>query len=169
MQALGINPSGPISSEQADKIKALVWSSRKARERQLRDAAKGPRPLNPLPVIDIHEGSESPPEDVLFWAMSQRSLLIGVFSQQYKIGPYSVDFGFPDIKLAVEVDGKAYHSSPADLERDRRRTAYLAKCGWTVIRFRASDVFANSMTIADKIARTVSGLQAQKGLKEAWE
>lgn len=45
-----------------------------------------------------------------------------------------VDFYWPTRGLAVEVDGKAYHSAPRDFERDRQRDSELAAIGVRVVR-----------------------------------
>lgn len=47
---------------------------------------------------------------------------------------FEVDFYWPQRQLVVEVDGRAFHSSPADFERDRARDAELAAVGIRVIR-----------------------------------
>jgi very-short-patch-repair endonuclease len=46
-----------------------------------------------------------------------------------------VDFVWRDRRLVVEVDGYAYHRSPAAFERDRERDVLLTTKGWTVLRF----------------------------------
>ena len=45
-----------------------------------------------------------------------------------------VDFYWPRRQLVVEVDGRAFHSSPLDFERDRTRDAELAAIGIRVVR-----------------------------------
>jgi very-short-patch-repair endonuclease len=45
-----------------------------------------------------------------------------------------VDFYWPRRQLVVEVDGRAFHSSPLDFERDRARDAELAAVGIRVVR-----------------------------------
>jgi very-short-patch-repair endonuclease len=69
------------------------------------------------------------------------------FEEEYVIGPFSVDFAFPVHKIAVESDGDYYHVNPEfypngpenamqrrNFGRDKAKNAYLATCGWTVIR-----------------------------------
>jgi very-short-patch-repair endonuclease len=46
-----------------------------------------------------------------------------------------LDAAWPDVKLAVELDGAAFHGSPEARERDLRRDAALAALGWVVLRF----------------------------------
>lgn len=51
------------------------------------------------------------------------------------VGRYEVDFLWRDVRLAVEIDGYAFHSSKKMFEGDRRRDADLAAHGFQVIRF----------------------------------
>ena len=51
-----------------------------------------------------------------------------------RVGPYEVDFLWPDASLVVEVDGFAFHSTRAAFERDRRRDAELHRAGLHVLR-----------------------------------
>ncbi|MEM7287255.1 MAG: DUF559 domain-containing protein [Actinomycetota bacterium] len=48
---------------------------------------------------------------------------------------YRLDFAFPHAKVAVEYDGEAFHSSPAQLRRDAARQRHLEDAGWRVLRF----------------------------------
>jgi very-short-patch-repair endonuclease len=47
---------------------------------------------------------------------------------------YRVDLGFEEERVAVEMDGERWHSTPQQRERDRRRDAALAAIGWVVLR-----------------------------------
>jgi very-short-patch-repair endonuclease len=59
--------------------------------------------------------------------------------QQHRIvlpsGPVHLDAAWPDVKLAIELDGAAFHGSNEARERDLARDAALAALGWLVIRF----------------------------------
>jgi hypothetical protein len=59
--------------------------------------------------------------------------------QQYRVllagGSVRLDAAWPDVKLAVELDGAAFHGSHDARERDLRRDAALAALGWVVLRF----------------------------------
>lgn len=50
-------------------------------------------------------------------------------------GEVHLDAAWPEVKLAVELDGAAFHSSREARERDLRRDAALAARGWLVLRF----------------------------------
>jgi hypothetical protein len=60
-------------------------------------------------------------------------------AQQHRVvlpdGPVLLDAAWPEVKLAVELDGAAFHGSPEARERDLRRDAALAALGWVVLRF----------------------------------
>ncbi len=57
--------------------------------------------------------------------------------QQYRIGPYTVDFAFPRARLVVEADGAAYHH---DQERERRRDEEIRRRGWHIKHFTGTDI-----------------------------
>ncbi len=48
---------------------------------------------------------------------------------------YRIDQAYPTERVAVELDGEAFHSSREQRERDRRRDVALALLGWLTLRF----------------------------------
>lgn len=59
---------------------------------------------------------------------------LGLPAVNSRVGGHEIDFFWPAERLAVEVDGFAYHSSPRAFERDRRRDAEFAALGVRVVR-----------------------------------
>jgi REase_MTES_1575 len=61
------------------------------------------------------------------------------YRQQHEVrlpyGTVALDVAWPAVKLAIELDGAAFHGSRAARERDLRRDAALAAEGWLVLRF----------------------------------
>jgi very-short-patch-repair endonuclease len=61
------------------------------------------------------------------------------YRQQYRVQLRTthadLDVAWPEVRLAVELDGAAFHGSPEQRERDLRRDAALAAVGWLVLRF----------------------------------
>jgi very-short-patch-repair endonuclease len=47
---------------------------------------------------------------------------------------YRLDMAYEAERVAVELDGRAYHSSPEQWERDTRRDLALATMGWQTVR-----------------------------------
>ena len=50
-------------------------------------------------------------------------------------GPGRVDFAYPDERIAIELDGRRWHSDAAAFESDRRRDQRALLQGWRTIRF----------------------------------
>lgn len=60
--------------------------------------------------------------------------------QQYLVnlpsGPFHIDFAYPEARLAIELDGYAYHSDREQFDEDRARSNELQLfLGWYVLRF----------------------------------
>jgi very-short-patch-repair endonuclease len=53
---------------------------------------------------------------------------------------WKLDFAFPDAKLAIEVDGWAYHSDVERFRADRRKGNALVRAGWKLLRFTWHDL-----------------------------
>jgi Protein of unknown function (DUF559) len=53
--------------------------------------------------------------------------------QQYRVGPYSLDFAWPKLKIALEADGSV-HRFVKTIVHDRERDAWLRDEGWLVFR-----------------------------------
>ena len=56
---------------------------------------------------------------------------------------YRLDLAYDDERLNIELDGRAYHSSPQQWERDIARDLALATAGWQTIRFSHAQLFGN--------------------------
>lgn len=57
-----------------------------------------------------------------------------------EVGPYLIDVAFPDQRVAVELDGWAWHSDQERFRRDRRKGNELTLAGWTVLRITWHDL-----------------------------
>lgn len=51
-----------------------------------------------------------------------------------------IDVAFPEQRLAIEVDGRAYHASSERFQADRTRQNELVNGGWRVLRFTWADI-----------------------------
>jgi very-short-patch-repair endonuclease len=60
-------------------------------------------------------------------------------TRQYAVAlPFAtvhLDAAIPELRIAIELDGAAFHGSVEDRERDTRRDAALSALGWVVLRF----------------------------------
>lgn len=59
------------------------------------------------------------------------------FTQEMRMGRYSVDFALTDYGVALEMDGTYWHRDKA---RDARKDGFLRKHGWRVVRVAEADV-----------------------------
>jgi very-short-patch-repair endonuclease len=87
--------------------------------------------------------------------------LLGLpYISQYKVrrrirGCYYLDFGFPDIKLAIECDGRDFHSTPTQIRNDLRRQGELEQLGWCVLRFTGSQINTSPRSCAQAIQNQI--------------
>lgn len=69
-----------------------------------------------------------------------------------------IDFAYPHLRLAIEVDGFGPHSSPRAFQSDIDRQNALVALGWTVIRFTWHDVVRRPAKVAEAIRSTLAAL-----------
>ena len=77
------------------------------------------------------------------------------FKRQYPIGAYYVDFYCYKARLIVELDG-SQHTNPQSIAYDNRRTEFLEKQGFLVLRISNLDIWKNFdgvCTYIDMLAR----------------
>ncbi len=67
---------------------------------------------------------------------------------------YRPDFAYPDVKVAIEVDGYQNRTDMKSLVRDARKATAFAKAGWTVPHFTWPDV----KHAPERVARDVIGI-----------
>ncbi|WP_440712026.1 DUF559 domain-containing protein [Gordonia sp. FQ] len=60
--------------------------------------------------------------------------------QQYPFQGWAVDFAWPGLKVAVEIDGWAYHRDHKSFLRDMRKRNALARAGWVTLSFSWHDL-----------------------------
>lgn len=77
----------------------------------------------------------------------------GTVAQQFSIGRYRLDFAWPDIKVALEVDG-AQHRGPEQAVSDAFRDAFLRGKGWLV--FRVDDINVNRLSGLENMKRQLA-------------
>lgn len=66
-----------------------------------------------------------------------------------------VDFAYPELKIAIEVDGYDKHSSVAAFQSDRTRQNDLVELGWTILRFTWDDIVHRPETVATRVRRVL--------------
>lgn len=72
-----------------------------------------------------------------------------------------VDFAFPDLRLAIEVDGFGVRTNRHVFQEERRRQNDFALDGWTILRFTWHDITKDPDYVVRKIAETLTTLGYQ--------
>lgn len=73
-----------------------------------------------------------------------------------------LDAAWPEARVAVELDGAAFHGSAADRERDTRRDVALAALGWVVLRFSYRRLMTDPAGCRREIEAVVRGRLADR-------
>jgi len=90
------------------------------------------------------------------WSKLRRKQVLGVqFYRQKPIGDYIADFYAPKANLVVEVDG-SQHLEPAQIDHDRRRTAFLESQGLRVLRFDNRQILQELDSVMESIYRALA-------------
>lgn len=74
---------------------------------------------------------------------------------------YKIDLAWPDIRLAVEIDGN-YHLTAIQRGKDRIRDTFLKACGWTVLRFSNNRVIRDVIQVRGSIELAISKLKDEQ-------
>lgn len=106
-----------------------------------------------LELRDTSAPLESPLETRFFRFLRKHGLPLPV--PQFEIatgGSYArVDFAYPHARLAVEIDGYAYHSGRREWEHDLNRRNRLTLVGWRIIHVTARRLSGDPVALADEI------------------
>ncbi|MCM3405936.1 endonuclease domain-containing protein [Cytobacillus oceanisediminis] len=109
------------------------------------------QPKEIMPPVDPESMKiESPIERRLYDCLKFRGELVRT---QVPCGKYRIDIALPVYRIAIECDGKAYHSTPKQKARDRRKNAYLKENGWKVLRFSGSRITRDLKGIIARIEK----------------
>lgn len=105
--------------------------------------------------IKEKQETESPIEDILLRELH----LAGLYpNTQFKVGKYRIDLAFPEYLLAIECDGKEWHSSSRQRNRDAEKDKFLGENGWRIIRITGSDIYRS----ADDIVKELIGGRSRR-------
>jgi very-short-patch-repair endonuclease len=72
------------------------------------------------------------------------------------------DVVFDRVKLVLEVDGWAYHTTPERFQRDRERQNRLTAGGWTVLRFTWRDLTIRPDDVMAEVRLVLEALGARR-------
>lgn len=73
-----------------------------------------------------------------------------------------IDFAEPRLRIAIEVDGRAYHSDRRAFEHDRKRQNMLALRGWIILRFTWERIIQDPEGVMAEVARAIAVANASR-------
>ena len=74
----------------------------------------------------------------------------------HPFGLYLIDLAFPQARVAVEIDGWAWHVDQERFVNDRRKQNALVRAGWTVLRFTWHDLTTAPHSVVAQIAAALA-------------
>ena len=72
-----------------------------------------------------------------------------------RVAGYEVDVLFRDAKVAIEIDGFAFHSDADDFQRDRNKQNAIALAGHQVLRFTWLDLVEYPDRVLKEVRRAI--------------
>lgn len=98
---------------------------------------------------------DATPAEKKLWSILRGGRLDGYkFRRQQRLGPFIADFACQTARLVIEIDGDSHAQQ---IDYDARRTAFLAKEGYRVLRFTNRDVMDNVEGVGRVIALALAG------------
>jgi very-short-patch-repair endonuclease len=99
------------------------------------------------------DGARSEAERLLIRLL--RTAKISGWKANYPVCGYVVDVAFPKQKVAIEVDGWAFHNDQAAFQNDRTRQNRIALNGWQILRSTWLDLTDHPQRVIAEIARAL--------------
>lgn len=120
---------------------------------QLADDGAGVPQLRRLLQL-VSSGAQSQAEELLVQLLVDAG--VSGFIANYPVvcarRSYRIDVAFPAARLAVEVDGQAFHTDARSFQGDRARQNDLIAAGWRVLRFTWRDLTTRPESVLRDIA-----------------
>ena len=123
----------------------------------LRNKGRWGSPAARLLLQVASEGARSEAERLLIRLL--KTARITGWRPNYPLAGYRIDVAFPNQRVAVEVDGWAFHSEQEDFQNDRERQNNIALLGWQVLRFTWLDLTEHPQRVLAEIGFAIARSQ----------
>ena len=100
-------------------------------------------------------------ERILWKYLKNNQLENSKIRRQYSIDQFVLDFYCPDLKLAIEIDGKS-HLNKDQIPYDIERQNYIKSFGIQFLRFTNDDVYNNIESVLTQISCRIKDLKRSK-------
>jgi very-short-patch-repair endonuclease len=125
-----------------------LWSA------HLRNKGRYGSPAARLLLQAAEDGARSQAERLLLRLL--KAARITGWRANYSLGGYRIDVAFPKQKVAIEVDGWAFHADQENFQLDRERQNNIALLGWQVLRFTWLDLTEYPQRVLAEIRFAIS-------------
>ena len=95
----------------------------------------------------------------IIWIHLRKKQLGYRFLRQYSIDQFVIDFYYPKLKLAVEIDGDI-HDLPDQKKYDAKRQKYIERYGITFVRIKNEEFSSNPEKAFKKIEEKIKLLES---------
>lgn len=148
--AVALGSAGPAMLDRALQRTVSFDAVKRAHRRNL--GCWGSRAAG-LMLRSAADGSASVAERLLIGAVRTAGIRGGRVNLRLEVAGSVIvpDLTYQKEKIAIEVDGWAWHSSPEKFQRDRERQNLLIGAGWLVLRFTWSDLNGRMAAVIDQI------------------
>ena len=119
--------------------------------------------------IDTDTDTAKSPIEEQFWAAHlqlQLPMLVHL-QRQVEVAGYFIDFGFPESKIGIELNGYAWHSDKETFLRDRQRGRHLLRRGWVLIHFAGKEVYDDPEACVQEAADIVTAIVRHRATRRA--
>jgi very-short-patch-repair endonuclease len=160
MAYFGIEPRN-VSESARIRMKYMTSEERKQLASKAHEAVRGSKRVQTI-TERIHRASKasdaarmSKHEKTFAHMLIDADLYDFIFS--YPLGIYNIDFAFPAQKVAIEVDGGNWHTTPRKMEQDSKKEAFLTSEGWTIYRWSNLDSSSSGTELIALLVKSVLG------------
>ncbi|MGD9529204.1 type IV toxin-antitoxin system AbiEi family antitoxin domain-containing protein [Pseudonocardia sp.] len=105
-------------------------------------------------LVAAADRADSAAERLLVALLRDASLTGWVLGHPF--GPYRIDLAFPALRVAVEVDGWAWHVDAERFAADRRKGNALVRAGWDLLRFTWHDLERRGPAVVAELCATLA-------------
>ncbi len=108
-------------------------------------------------LLDVVAGDTESEAERRFQALMELHHITG-WVAQFPFGVYAVDFAFPAQRVAIEIDGWAFHRSAERAASDARKQNRLTLAGWRVLRFGWHRIDGDGESVIDDVLEAVNAI-----------
>ena len=146
------------SREKADSEKKKIYQQQSSQDKKPGDQGNGMTGSRDLKGRIVF----TKPERELLTVLSEyksNGLIKYPIVPQYPVSfgniEYPIDFAIPHLKIGIEADGEVFHSAPKQIEHDKERDMKLSQSGWTILRFKDSEIEKQVERVLSTIVKTI--------------